>query len=209
VRSERAASSKKAPPADKSAFAIVAAPSGFSCAGGRHRTNEFLQLGRLIGRATVARGLRKKTGYQGELDTLIPNDLLETKLLPQNAGYDRVVQTAYFLRAQIKGGRVFRRLDNEGFRTSVNGLGTRLREGSPPTKSRKTNTRQLHVGHDPASATDVGKGEGECTDPAGLDRQLGGRCSNRENISQVQREVRVYMLHAFPTTGGRRRCTFI
>ncbi len=52
----------------------------------------------------------RETGIAVKYDTFDSNDMLETKLLAGNSGYDLVVPTAYFLERQIKAG-IFRKLD--------------------------------------------------------------------------------------------------
>src|ERR1700694_479677 len=52
----------------------------------------------------------RETGIAVKYDTFDSNDILETKLLAGNSGYDLVVPTAYFLQRQIKAG-IFQRLD--------------------------------------------------------------------------------------------------
>src|SRR6202165_3430267 len=47
---------------------------------------------------------RRETGIAVKYDTFDSNDILETKLLAGNSGYDLVVPTAYFLERQIKAG---------------------------------------------------------------------------------------------------------
>src|SRR5438045_732231 len=59
---------------------------------------------------TVIDGFSKETGIAIKYDTFDSNDILETKLLAGNSGYDVVVPTAYFLERQIKAG-VFQKLD--------------------------------------------------------------------------------------------------
>jgi putrescine transport system substrate-binding protein len=52
----------------------------------------------------------KETGIKVNYDVFDSNEVLETKLLAGNSGYDVVVPSAYFLERQIKAG-VFRKLD--------------------------------------------------------------------------------------------------
>ena len=51
-----------------------------------------------------------ETGIKVNYDVFDSNEVLETKLLTGNSGYDVVVPSAYFLERQIKAG-VFRPLD--------------------------------------------------------------------------------------------------
>jgi putrescine transport system substrate-binding protein len=53
---------------------------------------------------------QKETGITVRYDVFDSNEVLETKLLTGNSGYDVVVPSAYFLERQIKAG-VFRKLD--------------------------------------------------------------------------------------------------
>jgi len=76
----------------------------------------------------VIEGFQKQTGIAVRYDVFDSNEVLETKLLAGNSGYDVVVPSAYFLERQIQAG-VFRKLDrsllpnmgnlDEGLRASV------------------------------------------------------------------------------------------
>ena len=76
----------------------------------------------------VIEGFQKETGIAVRYDVFDSNEVLETKLLAGNSGYDVVVPSAYFLERQIQAG-VFRKLDrsllpnmgnlDEGLRASV------------------------------------------------------------------------------------------
>src|SRR5438094_6541448 len=59
---------------------------------------------------TVLDSFTRETGIAVKYDTFDSNDILETKLLAGNSGYDLVVPTAYFLERQIKAG-IFQKLD--------------------------------------------------------------------------------------------------
>jgi putrescine transport system substrate-binding protein len=59
---------------------------------------------------TVIDTFTRETGIAVKYDTFDSNDILETKLLAGNSGYDVVVPTAYFLERQIKAG-IFQKLD--------------------------------------------------------------------------------------------------
>src|SRR5262249_10141868 len=59
---------------------------------------------------TVIELFTRETGIAVKYDTFDSNDILETKLLAGNSGYDLVVPTGYFLERQIKAG-IFRKLD--------------------------------------------------------------------------------------------------
>ena len=58
----------------------------------------------------VLEDFRKDTGVQVRYDVFDSNEVLETKLLTGNSGYDVVVPSAYFLERQLAAG-VFRKLD--------------------------------------------------------------------------------------------------
>jgi len=58
----------------------------------------------------VIEDFQKETGIQVRYDVFDSNEVLETKLLTGNSGYDVVVPSAYFLERQVKAG-VFRKLD--------------------------------------------------------------------------------------------------
>jgi putrescine transport system substrate-binding protein len=58
----------------------------------------------------VVEQFTKETGIAVRYDVFDSNEVLETKLLTGNSGYDVVVPSAYFLERQIKAG-VFRKLD--------------------------------------------------------------------------------------------------
>ena len=62
-----------------------------------------------IGEDTVA-NFEERTGIKVNHDVYDSNEVLETKLLTGNSGYDVVMPTAYFLERQIKAG-VFQKLD--------------------------------------------------------------------------------------------------
>ena len=58
----------------------------------------------------VIEDFQKDTGIEVRYDVFDSNEVLETKLLTGNSGYDVVVPSAYFLERQVKAG-VFRKLD--------------------------------------------------------------------------------------------------
>jgi putrescine transport system substrate-binding protein len=58
----------------------------------------------------VIEDFQEETGIKVNYDVFDSNEVLETKLLTGNSGYDVVVPSAYFLERQIQAG-VFRRLD--------------------------------------------------------------------------------------------------
>ena len=59
---------------------------------------------------TVVRDFEAATGIKVRYDVFDSNEVLETKLLTGNSGYDVVVPSAYFLERQVQAG-VFRKLD--------------------------------------------------------------------------------------------------
>jgi putrescine transport system substrate-binding protein len=58
----------------------------------------------------VIKGFEQETGIKVQYDVFDSNEVLETKLLTGNSGYDVVVPSAYFLERQVKAG-VFAPLD--------------------------------------------------------------------------------------------------
>jgi len=68
---------------------------------------------------TVLEQFRQETGITVHYDTYDSNDILETKLLAGNSGYDVVVPTAYFLQRQIQAG-IFYKLDKSKLPNLVN-----------------------------------------------------------------------------------------
>jgi len=67
----------------------------------------------------VIEDFQKETGIEVRYDVFDSNEVLETKLLAGNSGYDVVVPSAYFLERQIKAG-VFRKLDKSLLPNLVN-----------------------------------------------------------------------------------------
>jgi len=67
----------------------------------------------------VIEAFQAETGIQVHYDVFDSNEVLETKLLAGNSGYDVVVPSAYFLERQIQAG-VFRKLDRELLRNLRN-----------------------------------------------------------------------------------------
>jgi putrescine transport system substrate-binding protein len=68
---------------------------------------------------TVTEEFTKTTGITVKYDTFDSNDILETKLLAGNSGYDVVVPTGHFLERQIRAG-VFQTLDKSKLPNLVN-----------------------------------------------------------------------------------------
>jgi putrescine transport system substrate-binding protein len=101
------------------ALALVAAATGFFVpATATERIVNFYNWSDYIA-PTVLPDFEKQTGIRVNYDTFDSNDLLETKLLAGNAGYDLVVPTGYFLERQIKVG-VFQKLDKSKLPNLVN-----------------------------------------------------------------------------------------
>jgi putrescine transport system substrate-binding protein len=101
------------------ALALVAAATGFFVpATATERIVNFYNWSDYIA-PTVLPDFEKRTGIRVNYDTFDSNDLLETKLLAGNAGYDLVVPTGYFLERQIKVG-VFQKLDKSKLPNLVN-----------------------------------------------------------------------------------------
>jgi putrescine transport system substrate-binding protein len=68
---------------------------------------------------TVTEEFTRTTGITVKYDTFDSNDILETKLLAGNSGYDVVVPTGHFLERQIRAG-VFQKLDKSKLPNLVN-----------------------------------------------------------------------------------------
>src|SRR5215475_7529830 len=68
---------------------------------------------------TVIEEFTKTTGITAKYDTFDSNDILETKLLAGNSGYDVVVPTGHFLERQIRAG-IFYKLDKSKLPNLVN-----------------------------------------------------------------------------------------
>jgi putrescine transport system substrate-binding protein len=101
------------------AFALVATASGFFVpAAATERIVNFYNWSDYIA-PTVLPGFEKQTGIRVNYDTFDSNDLLETKLLAGNSGYDLVVPTGYFLERQIRVG-VLQKLDKSKLPNLVN-----------------------------------------------------------------------------------------
>src|SRR6266487_3375299 len=91
---------------------IVAAGSGRSgalAATAGDRVVNFYNWSDYIDPAAIE-AFTRETGIAVKYDIFDSNDILETKLLAGNSGYDLVVPTAYFLERQIKAG-IFQKLD--------------------------------------------------------------------------------------------------
>jgi putrescine transport system substrate-binding protein len=83
-------------------------PAG--AAGGEEKVVNVYNWSDYIAEDTIA-NFEKETGIKVNYDVYDGNEVLETKLLAGNSGYDIVVPSASFLERQIKAG-VFRELDN-------------------------------------------------------------------------------------------------
>src|SRR6516162_9673638 len=89
-----------------------------AAAGGAERTVDFYNWSDYID-PTVLEQFHQETGITARYDTYDSNDILETKLLAGNSGYDVVVPTAYFLQRQIRAG-IFYKLDKSKLSNLVN-----------------------------------------------------------------------------------------
>ncbi|HXW28575.1 MAG TPA: polyamine ABC transporter substrate-binding protein [Xanthobacteraceae bacterium] len=85
---------------------------------GAERTVDFYNWSDYID-PTVLEQFHQETGIAVHYDTYDSNDILETKLLAGNSGYDVVVPTAYFLQRQIQAG-IFYKLDKSKLPNLVN-----------------------------------------------------------------------------------------
>ncbi len=83
----------------------------------------------------VIEDFQKETGIKVRYDVFDSNEVLETKLLTGNSGYDVVVPSAYFLERQIKAG-VFQKLDKSKL---------------PNLANLDPGITQLAAGHDPGN----------------------------------------------------------
>ena len=92
----------------------------------------------------------KETGIKVVYDTYDNNEIVETKLLAGKSGYDIVVPSGPFLQRLIKA-KVFRPLDKAKLpNLDQHVAGDHAAPGR--VRSRQPLRRQLHVGHDRASA---------------------------------------------------------
>jgi putrescine transport system substrate-binding protein len=89
-----------------------------AAAAGAERTVDFYNWSDYID-PTVLEQFHQETGIRVHYDTYDSNDILETKLLAGNSGYDVVVPTAYFLQRQIRAG-IFYKLDKSKLSNLVN-----------------------------------------------------------------------------------------
>ena len=87
-----------------------------------------------------------KTGIKVRYDVFDSNEVLETKLLTGNSGYDVVVPSAYFLERQIKAG-VFAQA-RQGAAAEPREPGSRDRAARRRARPEQRTFRRLHVGHD-------------------------------------------------------------
>jgi putrescine transport system substrate-binding protein len=89
-----------------------------SAAAGVERTVDFYNWSDYIDPAVLEQ-FHQETGITVHYDTYDSNDILETKLLAGNSGYDVVVPTGYFLQRQIRAG-IFYKLDKSKLTNLVN-----------------------------------------------------------------------------------------
>ena len=124
----------------------------------------------------------KETGIKVNYDVFDSNEVLETKLLAGNTGYDVVVPSASFLAAPDQGRRVpeARQVEAaEPRRTWIPTSRARVALHDPGNAVR----RELHVGHRPASATTRRRSR---RDAERAGRQLGA-CSSIRPSSRTSR----------------------
>ena len=79
-------------------------------AGGRKKKSSTSTTGRTTSPRTPSPNFEKETGIKVTYDVFDSNEVLETKLLTGNTGYDVVVPSLHFLARQIQAG-VFQPLD--------------------------------------------------------------------------------------------------
>ena len=87
-------------------------------AGGEKQVVNFFNWSDYVDEEVLAK-FEKETGIKVRYDVFDSNEVLETRLLTGNSGYDLVVPSAYFLERQIKAG-VFRKLDKSQLPNLVN-----------------------------------------------------------------------------------------
>jgi putrescine transport system substrate-binding protein len=103
----------EAPPAGE-----TAAPTAATAAGAEQKVLNVYNWADYIDPELID-DFKKETGIDVRYDVFDSNEVLETKLLTGNSGYDVVVPSAYFLERQIKAG-VFRKLDKAALKNLGN-----------------------------------------------------------------------------------------
>jgi len=103
----------EAPPAGE-----TAAPTAATAAGAEQKVLNVYNWADYIDPELIE-DFKKETGIDVRYDVFDSNEVLETKLLTGNSGYDVVVPSAYFLERQIKAG-VFRKLDKAALKNLGN-----------------------------------------------------------------------------------------
>ena len=103
----------EAPPAGE-----TAAPTAATAAGTEQKVLNVYNWADYIDPELIE-DFKKETGIDVRYDVFDSNEVLETKLLTGNSGYDVVVPSAYFLERQIKAG-VFRKLDKAALKNLGN-----------------------------------------------------------------------------------------
>jgi putrescine transport system substrate-binding protein len=103
----------EAPPAGE-----TAAPTAATAAGTEEKVLNVYNWADYIDPELIE-DFKKETGIDVRYDVFDSNEVLETKLLTGNSGYDVVVPSAYFLERQIKAG-VFRKLDKAALKNLGN-----------------------------------------------------------------------------------------
>jgi putrescine transport system substrate-binding protein len=102
----------EAPPAGEAATPSAAAAGGEEKVLNVYNWSDYIDPG-------VIDDFKAETGIDVHYDVFDSNEVLETKLLTGNSGYDVVVPSAYFLERQIKAG-VFQKLDKSKLPNLVN-----------------------------------------------------------------------------------------
>jgi putrescine transport system substrate-binding protein len=103
----------EAPPAGE-----TAAPTAATAAGAEQKVLNVYNWADYIDPELIE-DFKKETGIDVRYDVFDSNEVLETKLLTGNSGYDVVGPSAYFLERQIKAG-VFRKLDKAALKNLGN-----------------------------------------------------------------------------------------
>ena len=132
----------------------------------------------------VIEDFQKETGIKVRYDVFDSNEVLETKLLTGNSGYDVVVPSAYFLERQIKAG-VFGKLDKA---QAAEPRQPRPRHRAARRRARPGQRvrRRLHVGHD-RHRLRRRQGEGDHAERAGRQLEPGLRSGRDLEVQGLRR----------------------
>ena len=123
-----------------------------------------------------------ETGIKVNYDVFDSNEVLETKLLAGNTGYDVVVPTASFLERQIKAG-VFRKLDRTQA-PELENLDTEILQRVALHDPGNEHSVNLHVGHE-RHRLQRGQGQGDHAQRAGRQLEDGVRPEGRRRNSRT------------------------